>query len=79
MNHVIPDANILSTDLAGATGYTNTMATGPNSTALSLYFDGTSGVVFNGYSEVEIPNVSTENGIVHIVDCLLYTSDAADD
>ncbi|KJD33132.1 beta-Ig-H3/fasciclin [Tamlana nanhaiensis] len=68
LNHVIPDANILSTDLAGATGYTNTMADGPNNSKLSIYYNGTSGVMFNGVATVSTPDVSTSNGVVHIVD-----------
>lgn len=67
LNHVIADANIASTDLIGNTGYTNTMADGPNGTKLSLYYNGTNGVVFNGGATVSMPDVSTENGVVHIV------------
>ena len=68
LNHVIAGANIESSALIGNTGYTNTLADGPNSTKLSLYYDGTSGVVFNGVSEVIVPDVNTSNGIVHVVD-----------
>ncbi|UKM64482.2 fasciclin domain-containing protein [Flavobacteriaceae bacterium GSB9] len=66
LNHVI-EGNIESTALTGNTGYTNTMADGPNGTKLSLYFDGTSGVMFNGLSSVETPDIEATNGIVHVV------------
>ncbi|MFH4968842.1 fasciclin domain-containing protein [Gaetbulibacter sp. M240] len=68
LNHVIPGANVESSALIGGSGYVNTLADGPNTSKLSLYYDGTSGVKFNGYSEVAIPDVITTNGIVHVVD-----------
>ncbi|WP_339895347.1 fasciclin domain-containing protein [uncultured Algibacter sp.] len=68
LNHVIGGANIPSSALIGNTGYTNTLADGPNETKLSLYYNGTAGVVFNGSAKVETPDVSTSNGIVHIID-----------
>ncbi|WP_397362169.1 fasciclin domain-containing protein [Olleya sp. R77988] len=71
LNHVIDGANIMSTDLAGATGYTNTLASGPNSTNLSIYWDGMSGVTFNGASNVALADISTTNGIVHVVDAVI--------
>ena len=61
----------MSSDLAGATGYTNTLASGPNDSNLSLYWDGTSGVTFNGASNVALADVSTSNGIVHVVDAVI--------
>lgn len=68
LNHVIPDANIESSALIGNTGYANTLADGPGSTKLSIYYDGTSGVTFNGATSVALPDVETTNGIVHIID-----------
>ncbi|GAA4811802.1 fasciclin domain-containing protein [Litoribaculum gwangyangense] len=68
LNHVIADANIESSALIGNTGYANTLADGPNNTKLSIYYDGTSGVSFNGGASVEIPDVITSNGIVHVID-----------
>ncbi|MFL1011396.1 fasciclin domain-containing protein [Flavisericum labens] len=68
LNHVIADANISSSALIGNTGYANTLANGPTGTNLSLYYDGTSGVIFNGYASVELPDIETTNGIVHVVD-----------
>lgn len=68
LNHVIDGSNIESSALVGTSGYTNTLADGPNSTKLSIYYDGTSGVTFNGGATVVIPDVATSNGIVHVVD-----------
>ncbi|WP_237230907.1 fasciclin domain-containing protein [Flaviramulus multivorans] len=68
LNHVIADVNIESSALIGNTGYTNTMADGPGSTKLSIYYDGTSGVTFNGGASVAIADVGTTNGIVHVID-----------
>lgn len=71
LNHVIGGANIPSSALIGNTGYTNTLADGPNGTKLSLYYNGTDGVVFNGGASVAIPDVSTTNGIVHVIDTVI--------
>jgi transforming growth factor-beta-induced protein len=71
LNHVIAGSNITSSALAGSTGYVSTLADGANSAKLSLYYDGTSGVTFNGYSNVAIPDVETSNGIVHVVDAVI--------
>ncbi|XMO86522.1 fasciclin domain-containing protein [Algibacter sp. AS12] len=68
LNHVITGTNIASADLSGNTGYTNTLADGPNGTKLSLYYDGTAGVMFNGGAEVTLPDVMTTNGVVHVID-----------
>ena len=71
LNHVIDGSNLASSDLAGTSGYAKTLADGPESTKLSIYFDGTSGVTLNGASEVTTADVSTSNGIVHIVDTVI--------
>ncbi len=68
LNHVIADVNIYSTSLINTSGYTNTMASGPNNTNLSLYFDGSSGVMFNGTATVQVADIETSNGVVHVID-----------
>ena len=70
LNHVIDGANISSSDL-NDTGYTNTLATGAGGNSMSLFYDGTSGLVFNGISTVTTADVETTNGIVHIVDTVI--------
>ncbi|GAA4303160.1 fasciclin domain-containing protein [Aestuariibaculum suncheonense] len=67
LNHVIGGSNIMSSDLIGNMGYTNTLADGPNNTKLSLYYNGTSGVMFNGSSSVTVPDIKASNGIIHVV------------
>ena len=71
LKHVIAGTNITSSTLSGTTGYTSTLADGPNSAKLSIYFDGTSGVTFNGVASVAIPDVETSNGIVHVIDAVI--------
>jgi uncharacterized surface protein with fasciclin (FAS1) repeats len=71
LNHVVADANIESSTLAGTTGYTTTMASGPNSSNLSLFYNGNSGVQLNGEATVTTADISTTNGIVHIVNAVI--------
>jgi uncharacterized surface protein with fasciclin (FAS1) repeats len=68
LNHVISN-EITSSDLTGlGAGYTKTLATGPGGNILSLYFNTTNGVSFNGVSSVVAADVVTTNGIIHAVD-----------
>ncbi|AEH00004.1 fasciclin domain-containing protein [Lacinutrix sp. 5H-3-7-4] len=71
LNHVITDNNITSSVLIGNRGYVNTLATGPNDTNLSLYYNGMNGVMLNGASTVTTANIETTNGIVHVVDAVI--------
>lgn len=68
LNHVI-GSKITSSDLIGlGSGYTNTLATGPGNKNLSLYFNTSNGVTFNGISSVAAADVVTTNGIIHAID-----------
>lgn len=68
LNHVI-SGEVTSDDLASlGAGYTNTLAVGAGDENMSLYFDASSGVTFNGVSTVETADIKALNGIVHIVD-----------
>lgn len=68
LNHVIA-GSVMSTDLTAAgAGYTQTNATNADGDVLSLYFNTTSGVVFNGVSTVVTADVEASNGVIHIVD-----------
>ena len=71
LNHVIT-GNVSSTDLTtqGA-GYANTNATNADGDNLSLYFNTTSGVQFNGVSTVSTADVTASNGTVHIVNAVI--------
>lgn len=68
LNHVI-DGEVMSTDLTSAgSGYASTMATGAGDNKMSIFYDTSSGVKFNGISTVSMADVEATNGIVHIVD-----------
>ena len=71
LNHVIM-ANVVANDLiTSGAGYTNTLATGPNNNALSLYFNTSDGVTFNGFSTVTQADIEATNGTIHIVDAVI--------
>ena len=68
LNHVIT-GTVTSTNLADAgSGYSTTNATNMDGDNLSLYFDTSSGVTFNGVSNVATADIVASNGIVHVVD-----------
>jgi len=70
-NHVI-SGELKAEDLTKlGSGYSNTSATGPNGKSLSIYFNTTEGVKFNGISSVATPDVQASNGVVHIVDAVI--------
>lgn len=73
LNHVI-SGNVSSSSLVTAgEGYTSTNADGPDNSKLSLYYNTSNGVVFNGISEVTNggADISASNGTVHIVDAVI--------
>lgn len=68
LNHVL-GGTTFSTDLVSAgAGYTTTSATAPGDNAMSLYFNTSDGVKFNGVSSVALPDVVAANGVIHAVD-----------
>lgn len=68
LNHVI-SGTINSTNLIDAgSGYSTTNASNMDGDNLSLYFDTSSGVTFNGISSVVAADIVASNGIVHVVD-----------
>jgi uncharacterized surface protein with fasciclin (FAS1) repeats len=72
LNHVIIGSSITSTALVDlGAGYTNTGATGPGENALSLYYNTTNSVMFNGISSVIQADVIGTNGIIHAVDTVI--------
>ncbi|WP_345008154.1 fasciclin domain-containing protein [Snuella lapsa] len=69
LNHVISGSAIMSTDLmASGSGYASTNATGVGDNAMSLFFDTSNGVIFNGISTVTTADIEATNGVIHIVD-----------
>ncbi len=71
LNHVI-SGNLTSSDLTGlGSGYTKTNATGAGGNKMSIFFNTSNGVRFNGVSSVSTADVSATNGTVHIVDAVI--------
>ena len=71
LNHVI-GGTILSTDLVAlGADYASTSASGAGGNAMSIYFDTSSGVTFNGISSVTAPDVIAANGVIHAVDAVI--------
>ncbi|MCF8272534.1 MAG: fasciclin domain-containing protein [Flavobacteriaceae bacterium] len=71
LNHVLGSV-VKSTDLVSLeAGYTNTLATGPGMNNLSLYFNTSNGVTFNGVASVSAADVVTTNGIIHAIDAVM--------
>ncbi|MCK7591673.1 fasciclin domain-containing protein [Subsaxibacter sp. CAU 1640] len=71
LNHVI-SGDISSSDLMGmGSGYTTTNATGAGGNPMSLYFNTSNGVRFNGVSSVTTADVMASNGTIHIVDAVI--------
>lgn len=71
LNHVIM-ADVVANDLiTSGAGYTNTLATGPNNNEMSLYFNTSDGVTFNGVSTVTQADIVATNGTIHIVDAVI--------
>lgn len=72
LNHVIIGNGITADALVAAgAGYDNTAATGPNGNAMSIYFNATDGVTFNGISSVFQADVVGTNGVIHAVDAVI--------
>ncbi len=71
LNHVI-SGEVTSEDLTGLeSGYTSTLATGAGDQNVSLFFDASGDVIFNGVSTVITPDVKALNGIVHVVNAVI--------
>lgn len=71
LNHVL-DGATSSSDLASiGAGYTNTSVNGPGENPMSLYFNTSGGVTFNGISSVSEADIVGTNGIIHAVDAVI--------
>ncbi|MGC1631832.1 MAG: fasciclin domain-containing protein [Gelidibacter sp.] len=71
LNHVI-SGKVSSSELTTAkSGYAKTNATGPGGKNLSLYFNTTDDVKFNGVSKVTKADIAASNGTIHIVDAVI--------
>ncbi|MDC6386913.1 fasciclin domain-containing protein [Flagellimonas taeanensis] len=71
LNHVI-SGEVTSDDLTGlGSGYTSTLAVGAGDQNISLFFDTSGDVTFNGVSTVVMADVKALNGVVHVVDAVI--------
>ncbi len=67
LNHVVA-GTVVSGDLVSAgAGYTNTSTAGPGGNLLSLYYNTSDGVIFNGTSTVTTADIVGSNGVIHAV------------
>ncbi|MBW1294893.1 fasciclin domain-containing protein [Aquimarina litoralis] len=72
LNHVIPGQITSASLISNGSGYEQTSSTmGPDGTSLSIYFNATNGVVFNGTSTVSSADISASNGIIHKIDTVI--------
>ncbi|MFT5847927.1 fasciclin domain-containing protein, partial [Psychroserpens sp.] len=69
LNHVIGASVTSGALVEGSANYTNTSATGAGGNAMSLYYNTTDGVTFNGVSTVIEggADIVGTNGVIHIV------------
>ncbi|NNK88817.1 MAG: fasciclin domain-containing protein [Flavobacteriaceae bacterium] len=70
-NHVLNGQVGSGVLLNAGAGYTNTNATNADGDILSLYYNTSSGVQFNGGATVTTPDVGASNGVVHVVDAVI--------
>lgn len=71
LNHVIT-GTVTSTDLIGlGAGYAATNANGIGDSKLSLYFNTTNGVKFNGVATVTAADIEATNGTIHVIDAVI--------
>ena len=71
LNHVIGGAIKADFLIDAGSGYSNTFATGAGGNAMSIYFDTSDGVKFNGISSVLQADIVGTNGIIHAVDTVI--------
>ncbi|MEO1484860.1 MAG: fasciclin domain-containing protein [Bacteroidota bacterium] len=79
LNHVISGAALFEADLnMMGQGYANTQAVGVSGENISLFYDATDGVTFNGVSNVSGADVKALNGVVHVVDAVIDIPNVVD-
>lgn len=77
LNHVIM-ADVVSSDLAGSTGYAAGSATNADGQNISIFYDGTSGVRFNNVASVTTADINASNGTIHIINAVIGLPDIVD-
>ena len=70
LNHVITGEVTSTTLVNGGAGYAETNGTNPDGDTLSLYYNTSNGVRFNGVSSVTDggADIAASNGVIHIID-----------
>jgi uncharacterized surface protein with fasciclin (FAS1) repeats len=71
LNHVISGQVTASELITDGSGYARTLAAGADGRAMSLYFDTSDGVKFNGVSSVTAADIEASNGVIHLVDAVI--------
>ncbi len=71
LNHVLAGSITSSMLVEMGEGYTTSSATNADEDAISLYFNTTSGVEFNGVSTVTAADIIATNGVIHAVDAVV--------
>ena len=71
LNHVLAGSITSSMLVEMGEGYTTSSATNADEDAISLYFNTTSGVEFNGVSTVAAADIIATNGVIHAVDAVV--------
>ncbi len=71
LNHVISGQVVASDLISQGSGYANTLAIGAEGRQMSLYFDTSDGVSFNGVSTVTAADIEASNGVIHLVNAVI--------
>ncbi len=71
LNHVIVGELEASDLISLGSGYASTEAMGAGDRKMSIFFDATSDVTFNGISTVTAADVEASNGVIHLVDAVI--------
>lgn len=71
LNHVVAGAIKAEDLIAMEAGYNETFATGADDNPMSIYFNASEGVTFNGISSVTQADVVGTNGVIHAVDAVI--------
>ncbi|MDH7447016.1 fasciclin domain-containing protein [Aquimarina sp. 2201CG14-23] len=76
LNHVIPGEVTSAILTTNGSGYTETSSTaGPDGAIISMYYNTTDGVVFNGGAKVTEEDVRASNGIIHKINAVIGLPD----
>jgi len=76
LNHVIPGEVTSATLTSNGAGYAQTASTaGPGDSPISMYYNTSNGVVFNGGAEVTTADITASNGVIHKINAVIGLPD----